>query len=48
MEVVGQLLNVGLLSRASLAYQAGGKKDKRPRSVAGEGGLGPTLEPSRT
>ena len=46
--VVGQLLNVGPLCLAPLAYQVGGGEEKRPKSVAGEGGLGPTLEPSRT
>lgn len=34
MGVVGQLLNVGPFSLALLAYQIGGEKDKRPRSIA--------------
>lgn len=35
------------LSGLLLAYHGSGEK-KRPRTVAGEGGLGPTHVPSRT
>lgn len=47
MQVVGLPLP-GPLWLVSLAYQVGGEEEKRARSMAGEGGLGPTLEPSRT
>lgn len=46
---VGDMPNWDPLSLAPPScHQVGGEKDKRPGPVAREGGLGPTLEPSRT
>lgn len=47
VEIVGEQQNWDPLSLVSPACQVSGE-DKRPRPVAREGGLGPTLEPSRT
>lgn len=48
VEIVGKRQKWDPLSLVPPACQGGGEKDKRPGPVAREGGLGPTLEPSRT